>query len=78
MEFQYYWLCTAILRVVASKLLYKCKNRDALFLLFNLILAPSGLFYKTISNFNMHCNTTHEDLPDDKSHMVSVQDREGE
>jgi hypothetical protein len=41
-------------------------------------MAPSGLFYNTISNFDMHRNTTHEDFTDDESQMVSVQDREGE
>lgn len=40
-------------------------------------MAPSGLFYKTISNFDMH-NATHEGFTDDESQMVSVQDREGE
>ena len=40
-------------------------------------MAPSGLFYKTISIFDMHHNTTHEGLTNDESQMVSVQDREG-
>lgn len=41
-------------------------------------MAPSGFFYKTISNFDMHHNATHEGFTDDESQMVSVQDREGE